>query len=133
MTLQCWGSLVLRLPKFGDLSVGDFEVHRVAVGDVGCDDGCEDGGMQAAPAAGEPVHVQVNGVAFVKWSGNSGLAVGTKVQLKLTLTDNGSAPFVDQIVVQVNRFVEGPDKPLLYLSGVEPIQQVRIQYVDAVD
>lgn len=130
MTLKCWGSLVLRVPKFGDLAVGDFEVHRVSVGATGCDDGCEDGGMLAIPATGAPVNAQVNGVGFVKWSGNSGLAVGTKVQVKLTLTDNGSAPYTDQVVVQINRFVEGPDKPLLYRSGLETIRQVVIRYVD---
>jgi hypothetical protein len=129
-TLQCWGSLVLRLPKFGDVSVGEFQVHRVAVGDTTCGDmggGCGDE-AQPALASSEPVDVQVNGVAFVKWSGNSGLAVGTKVQLKFTLTDNGRAPYADQVVVQMNRFVEGPDKPLLYQSGLETIRQVQVQF-----
>lgn len=136
MTLECWGSLVLRLPKFGDLSVGDFQVHRVAVGNISCgdmggeEDGCGDHEMlaEAAPGTGEPVLAQVNGVGFVKWSGNTGLAVGTKLQLKFTLTDNGSANYVDQVVVQVNRFVEGPDKPLLYQSGPETVCQVQIHY-----
>ncbi|MGN6577012.1 MAG: hypothetical protein ACTHKG_15145 [Nocardioides sp.] len=36
LTLECWGSLVLRLPAYGDLAVGSFEVHRVAVGDISC-------------------------------------------------------------------------------------------------
>ena len=137
MTLECWGSLVLRIPKFGDLSVGDFQVHRVAVGDIACgdegseDDGCGDheaGGM--AVGVEPPVQAQVNGVAVVKWSGNTGLPVGTKVQLKFTLTDNGRDLYQDQVVVQVNLFTEGPDKPLLYRSGPETIRQVSIQFVD---
>lgn len=133
--IECWGSLLLRIPKFGDLSVGNFEVHRVAVGDISCggdhgDDGCGDHEVARAATTAEPVLAQVNGVAYVKWSGNSGLAVGTKVQVKLTLTDNGSAPYADQVVVQVNLFVEGPDKPLLYQSGPEAVKQVQIRFVD---
>ncbi|MGN6577013.1 MAG: hypothetical protein ACTHKG_15150 [Nocardioides sp.] len=62
----------------------------------------------------------------MKWQGNTELPVGTKVQLKITLTDNGKAAYGDQVVVQVNQFVEGPDKPLLYKSGIETVQQVRI-------
>ena len=137
MTLDCWGSLVLRIPKFGDLSVGDFQVHRLAVGDISCgDEGGEDGGCgdheMGATALGvePPVQAQVNGVAVVKWPGNTGLPVGTKVQLKFSFTDNGQGQYEDQVVVQVNLFVEGPDKPLLYLSGPETIRQVRIQFVD---
>jgi hypothetical protein len=136
MTLECWGSLVLWLPSYGNLRVGDFEVHRVAVGDITCgdmggDDGCGDNAVTAAaPGMGEPVRAQVNGVGLVKWSGSTGLAVGTKVQVKVTLTDNGTANYVDQVIVQVNRFVDGPVKPLLYQSGVETIQQIQIHYVD---
>jgi hypothetical protein len=135
LTLACSGSLVLRLPEYGDLAVGNFEVHRVAVGDISCgdeggDDGCGDHGMELAPVPAGPVQAQVNGVGYVKWQGNTGLPVGTKVQLKITLTDNGTAAYGDQVVIQVNRFVEGPDKPLLYQSGVEPIQQIQV-HLDA--
>lgn len=134
MTLECWGSLMLRLPRFGDLAVGGFEVHRVAVGDISCgdmgDDGCADGQVQATPATGGPVQAQVNGVAFVKWPGNTGLVVGAKLQIKLTLTDNGVASYGDEVVVQINRFVEGSNKPLLYQSGVETVKQVQIHYDD---
>ncbi len=129
-TLKCWGSLMLRIPRYGDLGVGAFEVHRVAVGDISCgdegDDGCGDPAVAAAAGTGGPVPVQVNGVGFVKWPGNTGLPVGTKLQLKFTLTDNGTAAYEDQVVVQVNRFVEGPAKPLLYRSGPETIKQVQI-------
>ena len=132
-TLTCWGSLVLRLPEFGDLAVGGFEVHRVAVGDITCgdeggDDGCGDHGMELAAGSTTPVQAQVNGVGYVKWQGNTDLPVGTKLQLKITLTDDGKAAYGDQVVVQVNRFVEGPEKPLLYQSGLQTIQQVRIHY-----
>ncbi len=140
LTLQCWGSLVLRIPEYGDLGVGNFQVHRVAVGDISCggdeggeDGGCGDHGMEAAAVAGGPVQAQVNGVGFVKWPGNTGLPVGAKLQLKFTLTDNGAAAYHDQLVVQVNRFVEGPDKPLLYESAPEIIRQVQIHQVDAFD
>lgn len=133
-TLQCWGSLVLRIPKYGDLMVGDFQVHRVAVGDIACgggDDGCGDHEMGAtALAVASPLKAQVNGVGVVKWSGNTGLAVGTIVQVKLTLTDNGKAKYQDHVVVQVNLFVSGPTKPLLYQSGPETIQQVQIHFAD---
>jgi hypothetical protein len=135
-TLVCWGSLLLRIPKFGDLAVGNFEVHRVAVGDISCgdeggeDDGCGDHEMSAMGVVTGPVLAQVNGVAYVKWPGNTGLAVGTKLQLKFTLTDNGTASYVDTVVVQVNLFVAGPDKPLLYQSGPELIRQVTIRFVD---
>ena len=126
-TVRCWGSLMLRIPEYGDLAVGNFEVHRVAVGDISCGDegGCGDG-MLAAATTGEPVQAQVNGVGVVKWAGNSGLTVGDTLQLKLTLTDYGTAQYQDQLVVQVSRFIEGSDKPQLYLSRSETIRQVRI-------
>ncbi|HEX5826089.1 MAG TPA: hypothetical protein VFY23_01095 [Candidatus Limnocylindrales bacterium] len=135
-TLECWGALVLRIPKYGDLMVGEFQVHRVAVGDITCgdddgDDGCGDHEMPAtALAPASTLKAQVNGVGVVKWSGNTGLPVGTMVQVKLTLTDNGKARYLDQVVVQVNLFVPGPTKPLLYQSGPETIQQVQIHFVD---
>lgn len=136
-TLECSGSLTLRIPEYGDLAVGNFEVHRVAVGDIGCGDEGDDGGCGGHEAQAvvlaeptPPVQAQVNGVGFVKWSGNTGLPVGTKLQLKFTLTDNGPARYGDQVVVQVNRFVEGPDKPLLYLSAPQLVQQVQIHYAD---
>lgn len=138
MTLECWGSLVLRIPKFGDLALSSFEVHRVAVGDISCgghdggeDDGCGDHETSVtALVAGEPVRAQVNGVARVAWPGNTGLPVGTKVQVQFTFTDNGPRQYGDQVVFAVNLFVEGPDKPLLYRSGIETIKQVQIHHVD---
>jgi hypothetical protein len=136
-TLVCSGSLVLRIPEFGDLGVGEFVVHRLAVGDITCGDeggegdGCGDHAMGVtAPVVPEPILVQVNGVGVVKWPGNTGLAVGTKLQLKFTLSDNGRAKYQDTVVVEVRLFVEGPDKPLLYKSVQETIQQVQIHFVD---
>jgi hypothetical protein len=136
-TLECSGSLVLRIPALGDLAVGDFVVHRLAVGDIACgdeggeEDGCGDHAMSVTtPVVPEPVLVQVNGVGVVKWPGNTGLTVGTKLQLKFTLTDNGRAKYQDSVVVEVRLFVEGSDKPLLYRSPLETIQQVQIHYVD---
>ncbi len=82
--------------------------------------------MELAAATTTPVQAQVNGVGYVKWQGSTDLPVGTKLQLKFTLTDNGKAAYVDQVAVQVNRFVEGPDKPLLYESAPQTVQQVRI-------
>lgn len=134
-TIECWGSLLLRIPKFGDLSVGGFEVHRVAVGDVGCgdeegEDDCS-GDAAALPATtAAPVQAQVNGAAYVKWPGNTGLKVGTKLQIKLSLSDMGTAPYVDQVIVEVRLFVDGPEKPLLYRSGPEVIRQVQIHVTD---
>ncbi len=135
--LECSGSLVLRLPGFGDLAVGKFELHRVAVGDIACDDEGDDGGcgdhetgVTALAGADAPVLVQVNGLAEVKWSGNTELPVGTRLQLKLTLTDNGTARYGDQVVVQVNLFTSGPDKPLLFESAPQTVQQVRIHGAD---
>lgn len=132
-SMRCWGALVLRVPDYGDLAVGDFEVHRVAVGDISCDDstdgGCGDhSGEAAALAAKEPVLAQVNGTGVVKWPGNSGLPVGTKLQLKFTFTDNGPAAYGDLAVLQISLFTQGPNKPVLYTSPPEPVQQVRIQY-----
>jgi hypothetical protein len=135
LTLECWGSLFLVLPGYGNLAAGGLEVHRVAVGDIACDDesgddgGCGDHetGLAAPADPGTPVQAQVNGLAVVKWPGNTGLEVGTKLQLKFTLTDNGPARYGDQMVVQVNLFKPGPDKPLLYRSAPQTVQQVRIQ------
>jgi hypothetical protein len=134
VNLACWGSLVLRIPKYGDVMIGELEVHRVAVGDIACggddgDDGCGDHEMAAtALAVTTPLKAQVNGLGVVKWSGNTGLPVGTRVQLKITLTDNGKAKYRDTVVVQVNLFQQGPVKPLLYQSGPETIQQVQIHF-----
>lgn len=137
MTLECWGSLVLRIPQYGDLAVGGFEVHRVAIGDISCgghdggeDDGCGDHETVMALVTGEPVRAQVNGVARVMWPGNTGLSVGTKVQVQFTFTDNGARQYGDQVTFEVREFVEGADKPLLYTSGTETIKQVQIHYVD---
>ena len=138
VNLECWGSLLLRLPTYGDLAVGNLEVHRVAVGDIACDDesgedgGCGDHemGVAALTGADGPVQAQVNGLAVVKWPGNTGLEVGTKLQVKFTLTDNGSAPYQDQLEVQVNRFQPGSVKPLLWASGPQTVKQVQIHFAD---
>lgn len=134
-TSDCWGSLVLRIPRYGDLGVGGLEVHRVAVGDTSCgdtggeDDGCGDE-TTAAVLPGDPVRAQVNGITAVRWPGNTGLAVGTQLQVKFTFTDNGKAPYGDTVVVQVSLFREGP-KPVLYTSAVVPVRDVQIHYLGA--
>lgn len=132
LSLDCWGSLVLRVPDAGGLTVSHFVVHRVAVGDISCEDDedgdCGDHEMsESAVGAGEEaVQAHVNGVALLRNPGNTGLPAGTKVQLKFTLTDAGPEPFGDHVDVQINEFVPGPVKPLLYSSGPETIQQVQI-------
>jgi hypothetical protein len=135
-TLDCWGSLVLRIPDAGGLSVSDFEVHRVAVGDVGCgdegDDGCDGHETATSSMIGDltPVQAVVNGVAVLRDPGSTGEPRGSAVQLKIHLTDNGEALYADQIDVQVNKFVPGPVKPELYRTGPQTIQQVRIHLDD---
>lgn len=130
-TLDCWGSLVLTIPDAGGLSVRNFEVHRVAVGDVSCDDengGCE--GHEVTPTASigvdQPVQAVVNGVGVLRNPGATGQPVGTQVQVKMVLTDNGDAKSMDQVDVQVSTFVPGSVNPELYRSGPQTIQQVRI-------
>lgn len=145
-TLDCWGSLVLRVPDAGGLSVSGLEVHRVAVGDISCGDdesgdcggedggscddqsggGCEDGVHAAVAVATGAVQAQVNGVAVLMNPGSTGLPVGSKVQLKITLTDNGTAKYIDEVDVQINKFVSGSAKPMLYESGPQIVQQVQI-------
>lgn len=144
-TITCWGSLVLRIPDAGGMSVSGFQVHRVAVGDTGCGDeesgGCEGGDMaaMAAEPPGYPVEAQVNGVAVLTDPGTltyppgtpqagQPVAPGTTVQLKMTLTDNGTAQYRDQVDVQVNLFVSGSVKPLLYDTGAQTVQQVQIHF-----
>jgi hypothetical protein len=132
-TLDCWGSLVLRIPKSGGLTVSGLEVHRVALGETGCGDegGCdhEDLATTAAGATTEPVEAQVNGVGVLTRPGDTGAEPGTKVQLKIALTDNGTAPYADQIDVQINSFVPGSEKPPLYTATAQTVQQVQIHYL----
>ena len=149
LTLRCNGSLFLRVPERGGMTVTHLQVHRVAVGDISCGDdeggdcgdeggGCEDGGsceggdvaILAIPSREFPVQAQVNGVAVLTKPGDTGLPVGTPVQVKITLTDNGTAQYADLADVQVNQFVPGPVKPLIYESGPQVIQQVQIHSLD---
>jgi hypothetical protein len=137
--------LVLRVPDTAGLSVRGFEVHRVAVGDISCDDddacggdhgdggcgeddGCDHGGeaLTAVPSIEHPVQAAVSGVAVVHNAGDTGMPAGTKVQVKFVLTDAGSDLNSDQVDVQINTFVPGPSKPLLYQSGPVTIQQAQI-------
>lgn len=137
MTLDCQGSLVLRIPAFGGFSVTGFQVHRVAVGAITCggDEGdCGDGeGMTAtlpaAVTAGEAVQAQVNGLATVVDPGDSNLAPGDVVQLKITLTDNGPAQYRDGADVLINQFTSGSNKPYVYDTGPQLIQQVAIHWL----
>ncbi len=132
LTLRCWGSLTLRVPELG-MRVTQLQVHRVVVGDIACgeDGGCADGeGDGIVPtAAGEPLQAQVNGLAVLQAPGNSGYSAGTQVQVKITLTDNGSAPYADQAEVTINAFISDDDKPQIYHSPPAPVQQVQIHYV----
>jgi hypothetical protein len=129
--LRCWGSLVLRIPDFGGLALSGLEVHRVAVGDTSCggeeDDG-DCGGEMAIPAEQGvyPIEAQVNGLSTITDPGASGLPAGTQVQVKITLSDNGTAQYQDTVDVQVNQFVAGPVKPLVYDTGQQTVQQVQI-------
>ena len=132
-TLRCWGSLVLRVPNEGGFSVTGFQLHRVAVGDISCGDeggseGCGDESVGAATGE-QPLQAQVNGVAFVTNPGslaNEGISVGTEVQLKMTLTDYGGAPYEDAIDLVVNAFQPGSNKPQLFDTGEQTVQQVQI-------
>jgi hypothetical protein len=131
MTLECWGSLVLRVPAEGGLSVSDFEVHRVAVGDTSCGD--DEGGdscggdmASAAVATSSTTRVQVNGVGVLTDPGNLPYPAGTKVQLKISLTDYGRVQYRDEVDVQINLFQPGMTKWPLYTSGPQRVQQVQV-------
>ncbi len=160
LTLRCWGSLHLQVPDMDGMTVTRFEVHRVAIGDASCDHdddggcdhdddgGCDhdddggcgghdDGGHDAMATelarllADYPIDAQVNGVAVLTDPGNTDLPAGTKVQVKITLTDNGRARHGDEIDVQVNEFVPGPVKPLIYQSGPQTVEQVQVRLLGA--
>ena len=139
--IRCWGSLVLRIPDAGGLTLQGLEIHRVAVGNTSCggdeDEGGCGGDMTAAalPADSAPVQAQVNGLSTITSNPGNELCpatgtvcpVGTKVQVLMTLTDNGPAPYGDTITIDVNQFREGPNKPTIWQTE-EPltIQQVQI-------
>ncbi len=146
--LRCWGTLVLQAPDAGGLTVRGFlEVHKVAVGETSCGDdqgsdcdgdggcqegGCDSGGMAAAAGSAEsaePVHAQVNGIATVINPGSTTMTAGQTVQVHITLYDNGTARYQDQVFVQVRP--QGPQQntiPWAYQAGPEAIQQVDIHY-----
>jgi len=137
-TLDCWGSLVLRIPKSDGLTVSGLEVHRVAVGETDCSDeggdeggGCDHEELATTVVGATPGHVkaQVNGVGVLTRPGETGAEPGTKVQLKITLTDYGTAAYTDQIDVQINRFEPGSEKPPLYAVTAQTVQQVQIHYL----
>ena len=131
--LRCSGSLTLTVPERGGMTVTSFQVHRVAVGNISCsgddEDGCDS--SEAQPAATEAVSLeavraQVNGRGALSVPGDTGLAVGTAVQVKIALIDNGPAQYEDVADVQVNLFVEGSKKPLIYESGSQLVEQVDV-------
>lgn len=74
-----------------------------------------------------PLGAVVNGVAVLRNPGSTGEPAGTKVQLKISVTDNGDAMHSGVVDVQVNKFVPGPVKPELYRSGPQPVQLVQMQ------
>lgn len=129
-SIQCWGNLVLRIPAFGDLTLSGLQVHRVAVGDTSCggDEGGSCGDMTAAlkPGGPYPVVAEVNGLSVMTNPGDSHLPAGTQVQVKIALTDNGTAQYADTVDVQVNQFGPGSSKPPIYDTGTQVIQQVQI-------
>lgn len=130
--LQCSGTLSLHVGGAGGFSVTGFQVHRVAVGDISCSDSCGDEAA-ASPTAGgsgsaQPEDAQVNGIAFVADPGSLDIAVGAEVQIHMTLVDNGTPTYGDQIDVIINRFIE-PVKPLLYETGFLTIEQVQLQHL----
>ncbi|HET9081003.1 MAG TPA: hypothetical protein VFO01_10885 [Trebonia sp.] len=132
-SIQCWGSLVLRIPAFGDLTLSGLQVHRVAVGGTSCGgdeggDSCGDMAAALRPDGSYPVDAQVNGLSVLTSPGNSGLPAGTQVQVKIALTDNGTAQYADTVDVQVNQFAQGMTKPLIYDTGPQTVQQVQIHY-----
>lgn len=138
--LECWGSLLLRMPSFGGMTLQGIEVHRVSLGGSGghdggggCEgddgDGCGDdheGGMTATASTDQPVTAVVNGLASVVAPGDSGLAAGTSVQVKMSLVDNGTAQYADTIAITINRSVGKDAWQLVYATGPQTIQQVRI-------
>ena len=78
-----------------------------------------------------PNQAQVNGLSVLTDPGNSGLPVGTQMQVKITLTDNGTAQYADTVDVLVNQFVPGSTKPFVYDTGAQTIQQVQIHLLDS--
>ncbi|MGN6245684.1 MAG: hypothetical protein ACTHQ3_18700 [Motilibacteraceae bacterium] len=133
--ILCWGDLVLRLPDFGGLTLKGLQVHRVAIRDTSCGGGGGGGGgggddcgdMTATMASGhEPQQVPVNGLSTMTVAGDSGLRANTQVQVKITMTDYGRAQYRDTVDLQINEFVPGMLKPLIYDSGSRVVQQVDV-------
>lgn len=136
--LNCSGSLTLTVPERGGMTVTSFQVHRIAVGDTSCSDDGEDdcgsgeeGQKVAQPAASEAlapgaVRAQVNGLGVLSAPGDTGLPTGTQVQVHVTLIDNGPTLYGDVADVQVNQYVEGSTKPLIYESGIQMVEQVQV-------
>ena len=125
----------LRIPEsfagIGGLAVTGFEEHRIAVGDISCDDSCEEDAATALATRvpGQASQAQVNSRAVVTDPGSTGLQIGATVQMKITLTDNGQAQYQDEIAIEGNSFVPGSNKPLLGATGPQTIQQVQIHHL----
>lgn len=123
--IRCWGELVLDVPADGGLTLSGLHVHRVAIGDTSCGGACGDEVTQALRRSPSyPVDIQVNGLSTIIRPGRSGLPTGTQVQVKISITDNGPGQYRSTADVQVNRYVDGASKPLIYDSGSQAIQQV---------
>ena len=139
-TMECWGSLMLRLPEVGGLSLRGLDVHRVSLtegdghdgGGGGCGDECGgEGGMAVTAAALTfPAHLIVNGTSTVSAAGTSGLSVGSVVQVKMTLVDYGPALNTDTISITINRFAGEGTWQLVYATGMRTIKQVQVHEVD---
>jgi hypothetical protein len=128
--LRCWGSLVVVAKDFGGMTLKGFEVHRVAVGGSEESTGHHELTVATRHRGSYPMKAYVNGLSTIVKPGFSGLPSGAKVQVKLTLTDNGAARYADAVDIVVNEFVDGPVKPLIYDSGEQIIQQVAIHGAD---
>ncbi len=132
--IQCWGDLVLRIPEAGGLTLSGLQVHRIAVGDTACGgdeggDSCGDMTAALTPDGSYPVNAQVNGLSVITDPGSTSYPAGTQVQVKIALTDNGGAQYADMASVQVNEFVPGMDKPLIWQTAApQVIQQVQIHF-----
>ncbi len=129
-TIACWGSLVLRIPAVGGMEMRGFQVHRVALvtGD-GQGGGTEHMGVLASMTT--PLKAQVNGISTVVASGSSGLAVGTEVQVKMTLVDRGAGQYSDTISISISTPLGHGGWQQVHVTGTQTIQQVQIHLAES--
>ena len=128
-TIACWGSLVLRIPAVGGMELTGLQVHRIAIvtGDGHGGGGDEHEAVMASVTS--PLRAQVNGISTVVESGSSGLAVGTEVQVKMTLVDWNTDQYTDTISISVSTPLGHGGWQQVYATGTQTIQQVQIHQV----